>query len=256
MKCLVRCSSKILFSALFVSFLVFVSHVAFADTTIDGYTFSVDSMNLYENSFFSEYDRTLDFLTSLIGYGDYTDYALSQTYHQEYTLDGIDCAVIREHVSIPPYGGLSPDVDVHDIYLYYAKDIDDNIHILLAAYSGDGGVIGWSYTDLPEGETTLKYPTDPVPGQEVFFGEVAETGKQVGDIEGCATIVFDSLPWTDGPITEYLRPGSGVFAMSHNWNDEINGYSYDGGAPEYAEEEKGTWEEWRDDHCFISACSR
>lgn len=236
--------------------LVVISSPASADTTVNGYIFSDDSINLHENPYFSEYDRVVDFLTSLYGYGDYTDYSLSQGYHQEFSLDGVACIVIREHVSIPLYGGTSPDVDVHNIYYYYAKDIDDNIHVLQAAYSSDDETMGWHYTDLPEGTTTLKYPAIPAPGQEVFFGHVSETGKPVGDISGCVTIVFEDLPWTTEPITEYLMPASGVLAMSHNWNNGLNGYSFDGGAPEYAEEEQGAWDEWLDDHCFISACSR
>jgi len=237
--------------------LVVISSPASADTTLNGYTFSDDSMNLYENSFFSEYDRinTLDFLTSLYGYGDYIGYSLSQTKHQEFALDGIACIVILEHISIPLYGGTSPDVDVHNIYYYYAKDIDDNIHVLLAAYYSDGESIGWDYTYLPEGKTTLKYPAEPTPDQEVFFGHVEETGKQVGNFKGCVTIVNQDLPWAAGPITEYLMPASGVLAMSHNWNGGINGYSSDGVPPEYAQEEQGTWDKWVDDHCFISACS-
>ena len=255
MKDIMRVSSRILATALLGVFLILAPHTASADTLLNGYTFSDDSLDLYENPYFSEYDRMVDFLTSLYGYGDFTGYALSQVFHQTFALDGIDCVVIREHVSIPPYGGTSPDVDVHDIYYYYAKDTDDNIHVLQMVYYSGGDSIGWRYTDLPEGRTTLKYPADPSPGQEVFFGHVEETGKRVGDFSGCVTIANEDLPWTLEPITEYLLPVSGILALSYNQNGGINGYSFDGGAPEYAEEEQGTWDEWLDDHCFISACS-
>jgi hypothetical protein len=40
----------------------------------------------------------------------------------------------------------------------------------------------------------------------------------VVDITGCLTIVLDSLPYAQESITKYLRPGTGVLAMSHNWN--------------------------------------
>lgn len=238
---------------LFLVCVAFSSSV-WADTTINEYTFSDDSTEIYMNPFFSEYDRVVDFLASLYGYGDYAGYSLTQTYHQEFALNGIACIVVREDIDIPPSGTTSADVDVHNIYYYYAKDTEDNIHVLQAVYYGDE-TMGWTYSDLPEGKTSLKYPADPVPDQEVFFGHVAETGKQVGDISGCSTIVFDALPWTTQPITEYLVPASGILAMSHNWDGSLNGYSTDGGAPEHAEEEKSTWEEWLDDKCFISACS-
>jgi len=250
-----RLSSRILCAALFGVFLFFVPHAASADTLLNGYTFSDDSTDLHENPYFSEYDRMVDFLTSLYGYGDFYGYALSQVFHQTFALEGIDCVVIREHVSIPPSGETSPDVDVHTIYYYYAKDTDDNIHVLQMVYYSDGDSIGWNYSDLPEGVTTLKYPASPSPGQEVFFGYVDETGKQVGDFHGCVTIVHEGLPWTDESITEYLIPAAGVLALSYNQGGGINGYSFDGVAPEYAEEEESTWEEWLDDNCFISACS-
>lgn len=255
MKHLKRFSSLIFFSAFLGAFLVFVTQAAFADTTIDGYTFSDDSTDLHKNPYFSEYDRGVDFLTSLYGYGEFYGYALSQTKHQDFALDGIECVVIREDIDIPQYGELSPDVDVHNIYYYYAKDIDDNIHVLQAVYYSGGENTGWNYSDLPEGTTSLKYPAEPTPGQEVFFGHVEETGKPVGDIKGCVTIANENLPWAAEPITEYLRPAFGVLAISYNDNGGINGYSSNGVAPEFAEEEQSTWDEWLDDHCFISACS-
>jgi hypothetical protein len=53
-------------------------------------------------------------------------------------------------------------VDLHDIYYYYAKDIADNIHVLQFAYYSGEESMGWHYTNLPEGKTTLKYPDNPV----------------------------------------------------------------------------------------------
>ena len=250
-----RLSSRILCAALFGAFLLLAPHAASADTLLNGYTFSDDSMDLHENPFFSEYDRGVDFLTSLYGYGDFIGYALSQTKHQDFALDGIDCVVIREDIEIPLYDETSPDVDVHNIYYYYAKDTDDNIHVLQMVYYSGEDSLGWNYSNLPEGGTTLKYPAAPTTGQDVFFGYVDETGKQVGDFHGCVTIINEDLPWTDESITEYLIPVSGVLALSYNQGGGINGYSVDGVAPEYAEEEESTWEEWLDDNCFISACS-
>jgi len=78
----------------------------------------------------------------------------------------------------------------------------------------------------------------------------------VGDIPGCVTIGFDSPPYAPTEtITEYLAPGAGVLASSFNWNNGMNGFSFDAVPPESAEEDKSEWEEWWDDHCFISACS-
>jgi hypothetical protein len=152
-----RILTRALFSLLIAAFFVVMSNPASGDTTIYGYTFSDDSTDLHMNTYFSEYDRMVDFLTGLYGYGDFTGYDLFQVFNQTFTLDGIDCVVIREHIDIPLYGGFSPDVDVHDIY-YYTKDIEDNIHILQFTYYSGEESIGWHYNELPEGRTTMKYP--------------------------------------------------------------------------------------------------
>ncbi|MBN2297735.1 MAG: hypothetical protein JXM72_04035 [Deltaproteobacteria bacterium] len=235
---------------LFLVLVVFISPAS-ADTTIDGYTFSDDSTELDQNPYFSTYERGVDFQISLYGYGGFAGYTLSQEFHQYYTLDGIECAVIREHIDIPASGDSSSSVDVHDVYLYYAKDAQDNIHILQLAYSGDEGAIGWIYTDLPEGKTTLKYPKDPTSGQDIFFGSVGFEIIPLGKAY-FTTLKFDSLPYESGIITEYLTYGSGVFSMSY---DGLSGYSVTGFPPELLEEDESGWEEWLDDHCFITACS-
>jgi len=238
---------------LFLVLLAF-SCPASADTTINGYTFSDDSTELHENPYFSTYSRGVDFQSSLYGYGSFGGYNLSQLFHQYYILDGIECVVICEHVSIPGSGNSSSSVDVHDTYLYYAKDTLDNIHILQLAYTSGEDSFGWIYTDLPEGKTTLKYPKDPTSGEEIFFGNVGYEILPLGEWY-FTTLVFDSLPYASGSITEYLTYGSGVFSMGYNWNNGFNGYSSTGFPPELLEEEEDTWHEWLDDHCFITACS-
>lgn len=231
-----------------------ISSPASADVTINGYTFSDDSTELHMNPYFSTYSRRVDFQTSLYGYGNFGGYSLSQVFHQTFTIEGIECIVIREDISIPKSGRLSSNVDVHNIYLYYAKDTLDNIHVLQMAYYGDQGTIIWDYTDLPEGNTTLKYPKSPTSGQEIFFGKVGFKILPLGKAF-FTTLVFDSLPYADGSITEYLTYGIGIFSMGHNWNSSINGYSKTGFPPELLEDDESSWDEWREDHCFISASS-
>ena len=89
MNCLKRIAIVTGFSVLVMAFSVVMSSPVSADTTVNGYTFSDDSLDLYANPYFSEYDRMVDFLTSLYGYGDFTGYALSQLFHHTFALDGI-----------------------------------------------------------------------------------------------------------------------------------------------------------------------
>lgn len=225
---------------------------------LGGYTFSDDSTHLYLNPFFSNSNRDVDFLATLYGYGDFAGSQVLQSHHQYFTLGGIPCNVVLERGYFPDYSsGSPPDMIHYTAYHYYAKDTEDNIHVLQYSFHPDGGPsIGWSYTDLPEGMTTLKYPAEAQPGQEVFFGSVTGTEVRVGDIRGCVTIEFDSLPHAPSEtITEYLVSGGGILASSFNWEGGINGFSTDAVAPEYAEEEGSAWEEWWDDNCFISVCS-
>ncbi|HOO44847.1 MAG TPA: hypothetical protein PLM29_01360 [Deltaproteobacteria bacterium] len=231
--------------------LVVIPFPVSADTTIGDYTFSDDSTELDQNPYFSTYERGVDFQISLYGYGGFGGYTLSQEFHQYFTLDGIECAVIREHIDIPYSGDSSSSVDVHDIYLYYAKDTEDNIHILQMAYSGDQGSMGWIYTDLPEGITTLKYPKSPSSGQDIFFGSVGFKIIPLGEVY-FTTLKFDALPYCSDTVTEYLTYGSGLFSMSYGG---VSGYSATGFPPELLEEDESGWEEWKEDHCFITACS-
>ncbi|HNR52829.1 MAG: hypothetical protein GXY28_10150 [Bacteriovoracaceae bacterium] len=224
---------------------------------LNGYTFSDDSTHLYMNPFFSNANRDVDFLTTLYGYGDCSEFEVLQNHHQYFTLEGIPCNVVLERGYLPDYSSGGLEMIHYTAYHYYAKDIDDNIHVLqYVFFPDDGPSAGWSYADLPEGGTTLKYPADPEVGQEVFFGSVTAAGVRVGDVRGCVIIEFDSPPHAPSEtITEYLVPAGGILASSLNWNGGINGFSTDAVAPEHAEEEGSAWEEWWEDHCFISASS-
>lgn len=224
---------------------------------LGGYTFADDSTHLYLNPFFSSYSRPGDFITTLYGYGDFAGCEVIQTHSFYFELAGISCNVILERGFFPDFSSGSVEMVSYTSYHYYAKDTQDNIHLLeYVFFPKKGQGASWSYGDLPEGGTTVKYPADPRPGQEVVFGTIAATGVSVGDIRGCTTIVFDSLPHAPAEsVTEYLVPGSGILANSFNWEGGINGFSHDASAPEYAEKEDSAWKEWWDDHCFISACS-
>lgn len=226
---------------------------------LNGYTFSDDSTDLWKNPYFSNYVRHVDLGITLYGYGDFANTQYSQSFQQTFNLAGIECVMLYEQGYYPTYSaaGSSFQMDYNTGYVYYAKDTEDNIHVLqIVVFLQNQPEISWSYTDLTEGETTLKYPSNPAPGQQIFRGQVENTGVQVGDIRNCVTLLFDSPPqFPSHSVKEYLKPGTGVMAVSYNWESRINGFSFDAVAPEYAEEKKSTWEEWKDDNCFISTCS-
>jgi len=226
---------------------------------LNGYTFSDDSTDLWKNPYFSNYEHIVDFGVSLFGYGDFAGTQYSLSHQQTFPVAGINCSMLREKGYYPTFSEASSSFHMEDYtgYVYYAKDIEHNIHVLqIVVLLQNQPSMSWNYTNLAEGETTLKYPSHPEPGQQIFCGQVEGTGVEVGDIDNCVTLLFDSPPqFPSHSVKEYLRPGAGVIAVSYNWESRINGYSFDAVAPEYAEEEKNTWEEWKDDHCFISACS-
>lgn len=225
---------------------------------LNGYTFSDDSIELWRNPFFSSDDRLVDINTTLYGYGDFSDKQLSQSYHQTFPVGGVECAVVLEQGYYPVYSETTSSfrMEYFNGYIYYAKDTQDNIHVLKTMSILNNQTYSWEYTGLAEGQTTLKYPSDPVPGQQIFCGRVEGTEVQVGDTRGCATLFFDSLPqFPSRTVTEYIAPEVGIVAIAYNWEGRLNGFSADAVAPEDAEEEGTTWEEWKDDHCFISMCT-
>ena len=230
-----------------------------ADVELNGYTFSDDSTELWGNPCFSSFSRRVDLGMSLTGYGDFQTKTLEQAFQQTFPVEGIECDMILERAYYPTWveGEDRFQLDYYNGYVYYAKDTDDNIHILQMSYfMPDGSTVNWSWSDLSEVGTTLLYPARPEAGQAVFGGYVESTAMRVGDTDGCFTIVFDSHPlFPSETFAAYLQPGVGVLALSYNWEERKNGFSRDGGAPEDAEESRSTWEEWKDDHCFISACS-
>ncbi|MGC9325813.1 MAG: hypothetical protein ACP5G0_13815 [Desulfomonilia bacterium] len=221
----------------------YVSPASGDDVILNGYVFSDDSTDLAMNQYFSNYARGVDFSFTGYGYGDFKGYELSQLFSQYYSYQGIACVVIRELGYIPRKttedGEPSITMDPYTRYFYYAKDIENNIHLINVT-----------------GDTTLLYPDAPETGEAVFSGYVEDVGYALGDVSDCVVIARDALPYGfPSSMREYLIPGSGVYAISYNWDGRVNGFSTDGNPPELAEKDKSTWEEWVDDHCFISVCS-
>jgi hypothetical protein len=223
----------------------------FSDELVDG-TDIPDSADLSQNYYFSDFTRGVDFHFEAYGYGNFRGYDIKQRFSQYYSINGIPCMTVYETGYTPRF---SPDdavtsfqMDSYDAFIFYAKDINDNIHLL----STD---LGWSYEDLPAGGTTLIYPNSPEKGQKVFGGHVLDTSVKIGDVTDSALLIeIDSLPYDfPGPVKEYLRPGLGIFAISYNWDGGLNGFSLDKKAPEREEEGGSAWHEWWNDHCFITA---
>jgi hypothetical protein len=253
--CTLRWRTIISFFCILAGMIGMPSQEISADVTLNGYVFSDDSTELWKNPYFSNFSREIDISVILYGYGDFSGREFKQMWWQEWIVAGIQCILFREQGYIPSYNETTASFDMEEYdsgSLIYAKDTQDNIHVL--SYSA--AQAPWDYSLLPEGGTTLKYPADPVPGQQVFCGRVEATGVQMGEIEDLVTISFDSLPqYPSKTLTEYLRPGAGVIAVSYNWEGRINGYSFDAVPPEWQEEDQSKWEEWKDDHCFISTCA-
>ncbi len=241
--------------------------------TLNGYRFSTDVVDtpfiqdsaiLAGNPYFTDYPRVVDFNAGLYGYGDFRDHDNTQSYRQALPVGGVQCSVILEQGYIPYFspgdGITSFTMEFTVKYYYFARDIQDNVHLLQIIIIPDNPAIGpmsWSVNDLPEGGTTLIYPAEPVVGQEVFGGHVVDVSAEIGDVTSNALVIeFDELPYDyPGAVTEYLLPGSAIYAVAHNWDGGTNGFSRDGQRPERKDEDKKAWEEWWDDHCFISACS-
>lgn len=230
-----------------VATLAFVHH-ADADVVLNGYYFGDDSDDLSKNHYFSDYTRGVDFHFEVYGYGNFRGYDIRQVFTQYYSVHGIQCIVVLEQGYDPLFsredGVTSFDMHPYSGYLFYARDIDNNIHLLSGDISSEG--------------TTLLYPDVPEVGQEVCGGYIEDTAYEIGDISSDAMVIrFDSMPYTGlGPVQEFVLPGSGVYAISYNWDGGVNGFSLSRKPPESMGKEGSAWEEWWDDHCFISACSR
>ncbi|HPR56323.1 MAG TPA: hypothetical protein PLT09_03375 [Deltaproteobacteria bacterium] len=259
---------------LLLSLLLSVSPVHAGIVTLNGYRFSNDVVNypdiqdsaiLSGNPYFSDYSRVVDFYAGLYGYGAFRGYDDTMSYRQVFPVDGVQCSVILEQGYIPTFsltdGITSFTMEFCTKYSYFARDIDNNIHLLLISIIPDSSSIGamsWSVDDLPSGGTTLIYPAEPEVGQQVFGGHVTDVSAEIGGVTSEALVIeYDNLPYDyPGALTEYLLPGSAIYAVAYNWDGGINGFSQDGQRPERQDEDKKAWEDWWDEHCFISACGR
>ncbi len=265
---------RFIFSALLILFMLLPGIPAGAGiVSLNGYQFSSDvvaspgiqdSAILAGNPYFSDYSRVVDFSARLYGYGGFRKTDNTMFYHQVFPVDGVQCSVILEQGYIPTFsptdGFTSFTMEFCTKYYYFARDIQDNIHLLqIFIILPDNSALSsmsWNITNLPEGGTTLIYPAEPAVGQQVFDGHVVDISAEIGDVTSSALVIeFDELPYDyPGPVTEYLLPGSAVYAVAHNWDSGTNGFSRDAQRPERKDENKKAWEEWWDDHCFISAC--
>lgn len=251
-----------------------VTSAAAGVVTLNGYRFStdvVDTPNIQDsavlagNPYHSDYGRIVDFDAGLYGYGGFRGYDNTMSYRQVFPVGGVQCSVILEQGYIPYYspgdGTTSFTMEFCVKYYYLARDMDDNIHLLQVYILPDNPAIGamaWSVDDLPAGGTTLIYPAEPSEGQQVFGGSVVDASGVIGGVSRQALVIeFDDLPYAfPGAVTEYLIPGSGIFAVAYNWDGGVNGFSRDGSRPERKDEDKKAWEEWWDDRCFISTSRR
>jgi hypothetical protein len=244
-----------------------------AHVTLNGYEFSddpiagppgtQDSSDLTRNPFFSGFNSMADFGFSFYGYGGFVGHNITQQYRFDDTVDGIQCSVIEEQGYVPYFStsdsATSFTMEQCSTYFYYARDIENNIHLLKITISFSNtniSPISWSYEDLPAGGTTLIYPNSPVKGQQVFGGEVIDTNGYIGSVSNSALVIrFDSLPYSfPGTVTQYILASSGIYASSYNWDGGTNGFSQNGRAPEQKEDSRSNLlERWRD-KCFISVC--
>lgn len=256
-----------------VLFLVQVPSLHGGTVTLNGYSFSTDvveapdiqdSALLGDNPYFSDYPRLVDFQFGLYGYGSFSGKDNTLSYSQVFSVHGVQCSVIREQGWIPFFDPddhrTSFDIVFCTAYYYMARDTQDNIHILRVEIFVDppfSDILTWSVDDLPEGNTTLLYPSVPYAGQEVFGGHIESALTSIGGVtKEAEVIVFDELPYDyPAPYREYIVPRMGVFARACNWDGAINGFSQDGKNPDRTDDDKKAWEEWWDEHCFISACT-
>jgi hypothetical protein len=239
------------------------AHAEKSNVTLNGYTFSDDSANLWENKYFSSYYKEGEpclYYGSWIylAYGDFRggDY-IAEFFDRIDTYKDITCVVYREHGfwqgKWEPASGDDPTApdyipgyyigELYTRYNYLAKDMDGNIHILKSVRPND--------TDLDdagliiEGGTTLMYPNAPALAQPVYSGyvESIDTPNEnysLAPYDHCISIVrWMNYGWiqpTIKPILLFLKPGIGIVEMAYYWSDlqdfrgeatGINGYLMD-----------------------------
>jgi hypothetical protein len=232
-----------------------------AEVTLDGYTFEDDSYDLFLNPYYDRYNNRTSMGQSLNGYGEFANHTANMWYSFPDIIAGINCAAMFVESYYPTFveGTSSFQLDYYEGYVWYARDVDDNIHILqMALYLLEGLMTEWSwdYRNLDGVNTTLLYPSSPVAGQEVFGGHVEAVGVDAGRMGECMEIVFDALPqFPSRTVTQYLAPHMGLIGEAYDWEGGTNGFSYNGEPPVTAHKSGGSWEKFTDRYCFISACA-
>jgi hypothetical protein len=239
------------------------AHAEKSNITLNGYTFSNDSANLWENQYFSSYYKEGEpclYYGSWIylAYGDFRggDY-IAEFFDRIDTYKDITCVVYREHgfwqgkwvvasgddPADPKYIPGYYMGEQYTRYNYLAKDMDGNIHILKSVRPNE--------TDLDdaglilEGGTTLMYPSAPALEQPVYSGYVESIDTpnisySLAPYDHCVSIVrwmnYGLKQPTIKPILLFLQPGIGVVEMAYFWRDlqdfqgeatGINGYLMD-----------------------------
>jgi hypothetical protein len=242
------------------------AHAEKSTVTLNGYTFSEDSANLWENQYFSSFytaDEPCLYYGSWIylGYGDFEYDYIAEFFDKIESYKDITCVVYREHgfwegnweVAVgddptdPEYKPGYYMGERYTRYNYLAKDMDGNIHILKSVRPNetdldDEGII-------EEGGTTLMYPNAPALEQPVYAGYV--TSVDTSNVEIIRWINYGLGSDTLAPIIINLQPGIGVVEMTYNWHDKedsngdaigINGFLMDeskntyGSKPNYTPE--------------------
>jgi hypothetical protein len=224
-----------------ITFLFLAAGPAHADktnVTLNGYTFSDDSINLWENQYFSTYYTANEpclYYGSWIylGYGDFSNDYVADFFDKIEPYKTINCVVYREHgfwegkwIEAVNDTQDSPRIpgyymgERYTRYNYLAKDTDGNIHILQSLRPNetdldDAGII-------EEGGTTLMYPNAPAFEQPVYGGYVA--GVDTSNLQITRWINYELGSDLLAPIVITLQPGVGVVQMTYNWHDKKDGY--------------------------------
>jgi hypothetical protein len=227
------------------------AHAAKTNVTLNGYTFSDDSADLWGNQYFSSYyiegEPCLYYGSWIqMAYGDFTSnemHYIAEFFDKIETYKDISCVVYREHgfwegkwvPEVQAVQGEHPRIpgyyagERYTRYNYLAKDVQGNIHILKSDRPNetdldDAGLI-------EEGGTTLIYPDAPAIGQPVYGGYVTSIDTpnfSYADVpyDHCVEI----RRWINyglgadviKPILIYLQPAIGVVEQAYGWRDIVD----------------------------------
>jgi hypothetical protein len=185
------------------------------DVELNGYVFSSDSSHIWENPYFDDYSAVtfLSYSKVLYGYGSYLDYDSREYYAGEGSYQNVRCAII---CVMGFTGGGDTPAEVKR-FEYWAKDEDDNIHLLQAIDAGDSESIMDDQAIIADGGTTLLFPAEPVAAQIVNGGYVTDVDTTVVYSSDTPSDTYTSClsikaGYGAGVHTIYCNEGSGVVA--------------------------------------------